>query len=142
MPIFDYQCQDCGHLFDALQKISDAPLTECPECGQPGLKKLLSAPRFQLKGKGWRRPTAKDPSAPQPRRWGHSFDTAEPHAEHHHEPRPVASGSPKPAPAPVHSHAAGHDHDHGGHSHDHDHSHGHGHSHGPGTHTHDHDHDH
>jgi putative FmdB family regulatory protein len=40
-------------MLDALQKMSDDPLLECPECGEPALKRLLSAPRFRLKGKGW-----------------------------------------------------------------------------------------
>lgn len=53
MPIYEYQCQACGHVFDALQKISDDPLTDCPECGEPKLRKALSAPRFRLKGGGW-----------------------------------------------------------------------------------------
>ena len=53
MPIYGYTCQDCGHSLDALQKMADDPLVDCPECGQPGLKRQLSAPRFRLKGKGW-----------------------------------------------------------------------------------------
>jgi putative FmdB family regulatory protein len=53
MPIYAYACKQCNHEFDALQKISDAPLTDCPECGEPALKRLLSAPRFRLKGQGW-----------------------------------------------------------------------------------------
>jgi putative FmdB family regulatory protein len=53
MPIYEYECRDCGHVFDALQKMSDQPLTECPVCSQPGLRKLLSAPNFRLKGGGW-----------------------------------------------------------------------------------------
>lgn len=53
MPIYEYACQECGHAFDALQKISDDPLKDCPECGEPQLKKLLSAPNFRLKGSGW-----------------------------------------------------------------------------------------
>ena len=53
MPIYEYQCQSCEHIFDVLQKISDDPLTYCPECGEPKLKKLLSAPNFRLKGGGW-----------------------------------------------------------------------------------------
>ena len=53
MPIYEYLCKTCGHQFDALQKISDDPLTDCPECGRPELKKLLSAPNFRLKGAGW-----------------------------------------------------------------------------------------
>ena len=53
MPIYAYACKQCDHEFDALQKVSDAPLTDCPECGEPALKRLLSAPRFRLKGQGW-----------------------------------------------------------------------------------------
>ena len=53
MPIYGYACNDCSHTLDALQKLSDDVLLECPECGKPALKRLLSAPRFRLKGKGW-----------------------------------------------------------------------------------------
>jgi len=53
MPIYEYECQGCGHVFDALQKISDDPLSDCPECGEARLRKLLSAPNFRLKGGGW-----------------------------------------------------------------------------------------
>lgn len=53
MPIYEYECRDCGHQFEALQKVSDAPLRKCPECGKPKLRKLLSAPSFRLKGGGW-----------------------------------------------------------------------------------------
>ncbi len=53
MPIYGYTCSNCGHALDALQKISDAPLTDCPECKEPELKRQLSAPRFRLKGQGW-----------------------------------------------------------------------------------------
>jgi putative FmdB family regulatory protein len=53
MPIYEYACKECEHSLDALQKIADAPLVDCPDCGKPGLKRLLSAPRFRLKGQGW-----------------------------------------------------------------------------------------
>lgn len=53
MPIYEYRCEQCDHQFDALQKISDDPLTECPQCGKNALKKLVSAPNFRLKGGGW-----------------------------------------------------------------------------------------
>ena len=53
MPIYEYQCQVCGHQLEVLQKVSDAPLKKCPECGKPKLQKLLSAPSFRLKGGGW-----------------------------------------------------------------------------------------
>ncbi len=53
MPIYEYACRECDHVLDALQKMNDDPLLDCPACGKPALKKLLSAPRFRLKGKGW-----------------------------------------------------------------------------------------
>ncbi len=53
MPIYEYECETCGHKLEALQKISDDPLKDCPECGKPALKKLISAAGFRLKGGGW-----------------------------------------------------------------------------------------
>ena len=53
MPIYAYACKECDHTLDALQKIADAPLLDCPSCGKSALKRLLSAPRFRLKGQGW-----------------------------------------------------------------------------------------
>ena len=53
MPIYEYQCDKCGHHLEALQKISDKPLRECPECGRHTLKRLMSAPLFRLAGSGW-----------------------------------------------------------------------------------------
>ncbi len=53
MPIYEYRCDSCGHEFEALQKMSDAPLTVCSECDKLDLKKLISAASFRLKGGGW-----------------------------------------------------------------------------------------
>jgi putative FmdB family regulatory protein len=54
MPIYEYLCSNCGHDKEAFQRMSDAPLVKCPECGQDTLRKVvLSAPSFKLKGKGW-----------------------------------------------------------------------------------------
>jgi putative FmdB family regulatory protein len=53
MPIYAYKCGSCGHAKDVLQKIADAPLTDCPECGKPTFSKQLTAAGFQLKGSGW-----------------------------------------------------------------------------------------
>ena len=53
MPIYGYACNSCEHSFDALQKMSDPKLVDCPECSEPSLRKMLSAPKFRLKGKGW-----------------------------------------------------------------------------------------
>ena len=53
MPIYEYCCQNCGHSLEAIQKLADAPLTDCPECGKAALKKQISAPAFRLSGGGW-----------------------------------------------------------------------------------------
>ena len=53
MPIYGYICKSCEHTLDALQKMADDPLVDCPSCGEPALKRALSAPRFRLKGQGW-----------------------------------------------------------------------------------------
>lgn len=53
MPIYAYRCESCGYAKDALQKMSDAPLTDCPQCGAATFKKQLTAAGFQLKGSGW-----------------------------------------------------------------------------------------
>jgi putative FmdB family regulatory protein len=53
MPIYEYQCQDCEHELEKLQKLSDDPLRDCPECGKSALKKKISAAGFRLKGGGW-----------------------------------------------------------------------------------------
>ncbi|BCD98815.1 FmdB family zinc ribbon protein [Marinagarivorans cellulosilyticus] len=53
MPIYEYQCANCGHELEALQKMSDANLTQCPECRQESLNKKVSAAGFRLSGSGW-----------------------------------------------------------------------------------------
>jgi putative FmdB family regulatory protein len=53
MPIYEYQCSSCGHGLESLQKLSDPPLTDCPECGKSTLKKQISAAGFRLSGGGW-----------------------------------------------------------------------------------------
>jgi putative FmdB family regulatory protein len=105
VPIFAYRCDECGHALDILQKLGAEALADCPECGQPTLTKLLSAPAFHLKGKGWRN-SDDTPKKPDVRpKATHTFDSPTPHAEHSH----------------------GHSHDHGGHSHGHKHGHKHDH---------------
>jgi putative FmdB family regulatory protein len=75
MPIYEYECQACGHRLETIQKFSDAPLTECPACHQNELRKLISAAAFQLKGSGWyvtdfknsgKKPAAKDDKTDKP----------------------------------------------------------------------------
>jgi putative FmdB family regulatory protein len=53
MPIYEYRCDACGHELEKIQRISDAVLTDCPECGRDELRRLVSAPGFRLKGGGW-----------------------------------------------------------------------------------------
>ena len=69
MPIYEYQCSSCQHTCDRLQKVHDAPITQCPQCSQNCLVRLVSAAAFQLKGTGWyatdfkdQKPTAKKSS--------------------------------------------------------------------------------
>jgi len=89
MPIYEYECQHCGHVLDALQKISDPPLTHCASCGEPGLKKLVSAPRFRLKGKGWYETDFKDKN----RRNIASADSEKPAAKSTTESKPAKTKS-------------------------------------------------
>lgn len=53
MPIYEYQCQQCGQRLETMQKLSEAPLRDCPQCGAPALSKLISRAGFRLKGGGW-----------------------------------------------------------------------------------------
>jgi putative FmdB family regulatory protein len=65
MPIYEYRCDSCGFQKEHLQKLSDAPLTTCPSCGQESYAKLLSAAGFQLKGSGWYATDFKGSSQPK-----------------------------------------------------------------------------
>ncbi len=53
MPIYEYRCQECGHELEAIQKIADDPLRQCPACDQAALQRMVSAAAFRLKGGGW-----------------------------------------------------------------------------------------
>lgn len=53
MPIYEYRCTECDHELEALQKMSDALLTDCPKCAKPALTKKVSAAGFRLSGSGW-----------------------------------------------------------------------------------------
>jgi putative FmdB family regulatory protein len=84
MPIFDYQCESCGYVFDALQKLGEAALSDCPTCGQAGLKKLLSAPHVHLKhgAAAVGSPGVGQGHGQRPR-VGHTFDSPTPHSHDH-----------------------------------------------------------
>lgn len=66
MPIYEYQCQNCGHQLEEFQRFSDAPLTVCPNCNQSQLQKQISATNFQLKGTGWYVTDTRDKGKPKP----------------------------------------------------------------------------
>lgn len=53
MPIYEYECRNCHHHFDLMQKISDTPIKQCPQCFEDTVVRLVSAAGFQLKGTGW-----------------------------------------------------------------------------------------
>lgn len=65
MPIYEYECSDCHHTFDLIQKISDEPITKCPACSMNTAVKLVSAAGFQLKGTGWYATDFKDKNTPE-----------------------------------------------------------------------------
>ena len=77
MPFYEYQCKDCDHRLEVLQKISDDPLVYCPNCNEPSLKKLISAAAFRLKGSGWYETDFKD----KPKSNGEKSDSASGKAE-------------------------------------------------------------
>jgi putative FmdB family regulatory protein len=92
MPIYEYRCDACGHQKEFLQRMSDAPLMDCPECGKPTLTKLLSAAGFQLKGTGWYATDFKNNSAKPAAKTEKTADSIKP-AEG------AAKETSKPAPA-------------------------------------------
>ena len=72
MPIYEYKCDLCGNAHEALQKMNAAPLTDCPGCQKPGLKKMISAAGFRLKGTGWYETDFKGKSKTEKSTTGHS----------------------------------------------------------------------
>jgi putative FmdB family regulatory protein len=94
MPIYAYRCSACGHAKDVLQKMSAAPLTDCPACGQATFSKQLTAAGFQLKGNGWYATDFKNGSSPAPAASKPAADTTAPAA-----PAAAAPSSSNPAPA-------------------------------------------
>ncbi|MCO5107797.1 MAG: zinc ribbon domain-containing protein [Burkholderiaceae bacterium] len=102
MPIYAYRCDSCGVEKDVLQKLSDAPLTVCPECGAEAFHKRLSAPAFQLKGSGWYVTDFRDggkKGTPDAKPGGANGDgKAEADSK---KPAPAAGPAASPAPAPA-----------------------------------------
>ena len=108
MPIYAYKCASCGHAKDVLQKISDAPLTVCPQCGQAAFQKQVTAAGFQLKGSGWYvtdfRGGSSAPGAPATDKEGKAEPGAKPEAAKPDSKSESPSGGTAPAasapPAP------------------------------------------
>lgn len=108
MPFYEYQCRQCGHELEVLQKISDKPLRQCPECGKAALTKLVSAPIFRLKGGGWyetdfkseqdkKRNLAGDP---EPKAESKSDDKAGDNVDKKADAKTDTKAEPKPAAKP------------------------------------------
>ncbi len=101
MPIYEYRCGECGFQKEFLQRMNDAPLTDCPECGKSALQKMLSAAGFQLKGTGWyvtdfrdkAKPAAKADKAAKP------AEATKPAESSAAKETPKADAAPAPAPA-------------------------------------------
>ena len=97
MPFYEYECPHCGYDEEVLQKINDKPLTKCPSCGKKGLKKLMSAPVFRLKGSGWYETDFKGDKENKRNLIG--ADKEEPKAEPKTESKPEAKAEAKPEAA-------------------------------------------
>ncbi len=65
MPIYEYQCDECGHKLEVMQRMSEDPLKTCPSCAEDALKKLISKMNFQLKGTGWYETDFKNKGKPE-----------------------------------------------------------------------------
>ena len=89
MPIYEYRCGACGFQQEILQKMSDAPLKDCPECGKPSMSKMVTAAGFQLKGSGWYVTDFKSGAKPQAK--------ADGKAEAKTDDKPAAKADDKPA---------------------------------------------
>ena len=118
MPIYEFQCDQCGHVFDRLQKLSDPDPDICPDCGEPAIRRRLTAPAFRLSGSGWYETDFKK-DGDRKRNLTEKGDgaatesKAESKADAKSEPKPSASSDtpspakpvtkpePKPAPTPA-----------------------------------------
>ncbi len=110
MPIYEYRCSECGHRLEALQRLADAPLLECPACSKKSLIKLISAVGFQLKGSGWYATDFKhsgskpaDKATPKSGDDGKSGEGASKDAKGEATPSSTEKSDAKPATAPASS---------------------------------------
>jgi putative FmdB family regulatory protein len=112
MPIYAYRCAACGHAKDVLQKLSDAPLVDCPACGAPRFEKQVTAAGFQLKGSGWyvtdfrdgaKKPDAKPSDKPSDKPEAAPAPAAAPASGPAAPAAAPAASAPAPAAAPASS---------------------------------------
>jgi putative FmdB family regulatory protein len=97
MPIYEYRCAACGHELEALQRLADSPLKDCPSCGQSRLSKLMSAAAFRLKGSGWYATDFKQGSKPAEKTNGENSKSAPAAATADGAAVKPAAGETKPA---------------------------------------------
>lgn len=104
MPIYEFECTGCGHRFDRLQKMSDDDPTICPTCGQPDLRRMVSAPSFRLAGSGWYETDFKKDSDKKRNLAEAPGDSNGPKQDAPTKPADApapAAAAPSPAPAPA-----------------------------------------
>jgi putative FmdB family regulatory protein len=97
MPIYAYKCSSCGHAKDVLQKLSDAPLSECPACGATSFSKQVTAAGFQLKGNGWYVTDFRDSNKKKEAKTPDADKSSEPAAGDAVKPGATETGTAKPA---------------------------------------------
>lgn len=95
MPIYAYRCSACGYAKDVLQKLADAPLTVCPQCGADAFAKQVTAAGFQLKGSGWYVTDFRGGNSAKPAAASESKSESKP------ESKPADAQASAPAPAPA-----------------------------------------
>jgi putative FmdB family regulatory protein len=98
MPIYEYRCGACGHELEVLQKLSEPPLSDCPQCHKPSLSKLISPVGFQLKGSGWYATDFKSSGKPADKANGKTGDGAAKSAEKSGESKSDAAVESKSTP--------------------------------------------
>ncbi len=101
MPIYEYRCNACGHKLETMQRISAAPLTRCPECGDDALQRLISQTSFILKGTGWyatdyqSKPTDPSANGADTAHGAESKSEAKSESKSESKSEPPVSGAPK-----------------------------------------------
>jgi len=104
MPIYEFECAACHAVFDRLQKLSDPDPVDCPECGQPRVKRRLTAPAFRLAGSGWYETDFKK-DGDKKRNLAGKDEAPKAESKAESKPEPAAKVENKPAPPPAKSDA-------------------------------------